>query len=189
MEQIKECILRMYYLYNKRSKKLRSLEDLFTELEGLIELHDSYSEGQGVAPMKACGTRWIGHLVNALQQAVNNFRVYLKDLEKMVNDKTTQKAVSSRLFVYLKQWQDYRYHLWIGFFLHLLMPLKELSLGWQKDYVSAVDQENRLEQALKNVTLLKNTCEKGKCLELPYIKTILAVQMITESTKHFNLNI
>ena len=154
-------------MYNKSSKNLRSLEDLITELGGLIERHDSYIEDQVVAPMKACGTRWIGHLVNALQRAINKFGVYLKDLEKMANDKTTQKAVSSRLCVYLKQLQDYRYHLGIGFFLHLLMPLKELSLGWQKYYVSAVEQENRLEQALKNVTLLKSICGKGKCLELP----------------------
>ena len=97
--QIRESLsslLRLYYLYNKSSKNLRSLEDLITELGGLIERHDSYIEDQVVAPMKACGTRWIGHLVNALQRAINKFGVYLNDLEKMANDKATQKAVSSR---------------------------------------------------------------------------------------------
>ena len=173
LSDIKECLLRLYYLYNKSSKKLRSLEELIKDLEGLIALQDSCIEDEGIAPMKACGTRWIGHLVNALQRAINKFGVYLKDLDNMAEDDTTKKPDSPRLFGYLKQWQDYRYLLGMGFFLHLLIPLKMLSLGWQKDYVCAVEQEQKLEKALKNINLLKGICEKGRCLELPYIKMIL----------------
>ena len=143
LSDIKECLLRLYYLYNKSSKKLRSLEELIKDLEGLIALQDSCIEDEGILPMKACGTRWIGHLVNALQRAINKFGVYLKDLDNMAKDDTTKKPDSSRLFGYLKQWQDYRYLLGMGFFLHLLIPLKMLSLGWQKDYVSAVEQEQK----------------------------------------------
>ena len=180
LSDIKECLLRLYYLYNKSSKKLRSLEELIKDLEGLIKdlegliaLQDSCFEDAGIAPMKACGTRWIGHLVNTLQRAINKFGVYLKDLDDMTKDDSTKKPDSSRLFGYLKQWQDYRYLLGVGFFLHLLIPLKMLSLGWQKDYVCAVEQEQKLEKALKNINLLKGICEKGRCLELPYIKMIL----------------
>ena len=91
----------------------------------------------------------------------------------MAKGDTTKKPDSSRLFGYLKQWKDYRYLLGMGFFLYLLIPLKMLSLGWQKDYVCAVEQEQKLEKALKNINLLKGICEKGRCLELPYIKMIL----------------
>ena len=143
LSDIKECLLRLYYLYNKRSKKLRSLEELIKDLEGQIALQDSCIEDEGIAPMKACGTRWIGHLVNALQRAINKFGVYLKDLDNMAKDDATKKPDSWRLFGYLKQWQDYRYLLGMGFFLHLLIPLKMLSLGWQKDYVCAVEQEQK----------------------------------------------
>ena len=153
LSDIKECLLRLYYLYNKSSKKLRSLEELIKDLEGLIKdlegliaLQDSCIEDEGIAPMKACGTRWIGHLVNALQRDINNFGVYLKDLAK---DDSTRKPDGSRLFGYLKQWQDYRYLLGMGFFLHLLIPLKMLSLGWQKDYVCGKSTEEPLERYLR----------------------------------------
>ena len=36
-----------------------------------------------------------------------------------------------------------------------------------------VGQEQRLEIALPNIKLLKKICEKGRCLEFPYMKTIL----------------
>ena len=87
--------------------------------------------------------------MNALKRAINKFGIYLKDLENLANGekKSSEKA---RLFGYINKWKDYRYLLGIGFFLHLLIPLKELSLGWQKNFVSAaVDQEQRLEKSLK----------------------------------------
>ena len=83
------------------------------------------------------------------------------------------RARRQGLFGYINKWKDYRYLLGMGFFLHLLMPLKELSLGWQKNVVSAVDQEQRQEKSLSNILMLKSICEKGKVLELPYVKTIL----------------
>ena len=61
----------------------------------------------------------------------------------------------------------------MGFFLHVLMPLKELSFGWQKRLVTAVDQERRLEKALDDLALLKTICDSGRILELPYVKTLL----------------
>ena len=36
----------------------------------------------------------------------------------------------------------------MGFYLHLSMPLKELSLGWQKNFVCAVEQEEKLQRAI-----------------------------------------
>lgn len=61
----------------------------------------------------------------------------------------------------------------MGFFLHLLMLLKELSLGWHKKIVTTVDQDNRLKKALKSHAMLKTICDNGKVLELPYVKTLL----------------
>lgn len=57
--------------------------------------------------------------------------------------------------------------------MHLLMPLKELSLGQQKKIVTAVDQERRLEKPLKDLAMLKAICINGKVLELPYVKILL----------------
>ena len=53
----------------------------------------------------------------------------------MANDPTTQRTKSVRLFVYRKQWKDYRYMFGMGFLLHLFMSLKELSFGRRKYFV------------------------------------------------------
>ena len=60
-----------------------------------------------------------------------------------------------------------------AFLITLLIPLVELSLYWQKDYVQAVEQEQSLEMAFSNIKLLKRICEEGRCSEIPYMKTIL----------------
>ena len=66
----------------------------------------------------------------------------------------------------------------IGFFWHLLMALKELSLGWQKNVVTAADQERGLKKALEDLAMLNTICFNGKVLELQYVKTLL--QNITD---------
>ena len=68
LNDIKECLMKLYYLYEESSTKLRSLNQLVKDLDGLVDLVDNPTEDNGVAPIKACGTRWIGHLVNALQR-------------------------------------------------------------------------------------------------------------------------
>ena len=62
LNDIKECLLKLYCLYNKSAKKLRSLKELIDEIDGLVDLTDNFVEDDGVAPIQACGTRWIGHL-------------------------------------------------------------------------------------------------------------------------------
>ena len=158
---IKECPLKLYYLYNKSSKKLRSLKELISELEGVIGLNDNFIDDGGIAPTKSFGTRLVGRLVNALQRAINKFGIYLKVLENLSNGekKSSEKA---RLFGYINKWKDYRYLLGMGFFLHLLMPLKELSLGWQKNFVSAVIKKKTRKVIIEHLNA-----------EEYYVKTIL----------------
>lgn len=61
----------------------------------------------------------------------------------------------------------------MGFFLHLLIPLKEISLDLQTKIVSAVNKERRFEKAIKDFAMLKAICDAGKVLKLPYVKTLL----------------
>ena len=80
--------------------------------------------------------------------------------------------MKTEIFGYVSRWRDYQFLLGIRFFSHLLMSLKELSLGWQKKIVTAADQERRLEKALKDLAMLKTICVNGKVLELPYVETL-----------------
>ena len=46
--------MKLYYLYNKSTKKLRSLKELVDELDGLVNLTDKLIEDNNVAPIRAC---------------------------------------------------------------------------------------------------------------------------------------
>ena len=47
--------MKLYYLYNKNIKKLRSLKELIDELDSLVDLTDNFIEDDGMPPIRACG--------------------------------------------------------------------------------------------------------------------------------------
>ena len=51
LNDIKDCLMNLYYLYNKTTKKLRSLKKLIDEFDGLVDLTVSFIEDDGVAPI------------------------------------------------------------------------------------------------------------------------------------------
>ena len=54
--------MKLYYLYKKGTKKLRSLKELVDELGSLVHLTYNFIEDNVVPAVRACGTRWIGIL-------------------------------------------------------------------------------------------------------------------------------
>ena len=58
LNDIKYCLMKLYYLYIKSTKKLRSLKEPIDELDGLVDLTDN----NGVASIRSCGTRYNRHL-------------------------------------------------------------------------------------------------------------------------------
>ena len=59
LRDIKECLMELYHLYKKSSKKLCSFEDLINKLKDLVELEGNYTEDTETVPINACGTQRI----------------------------------------------------------------------------------------------------------------------------------
>ena len=172
---IKEMLMRLYYLYDKSPKKLRSLKELHKSLEETLkdESEDSYLEySNGIAPLKSHGTRWIAHVVSAMKRAYANYGIYLTDIESLAAEKSSKDT--AKLKGYLKIWKSTKYLLGMGFFLQLLTPVMELSLSWQRGYNSIVELENKLTVAKNNIRDLLRICEKGDVLELPYVSHVFS---------------
>ena len=89
--------MKLYYLYYKRIKKLRSLKELMDELDNLLDLTDNFVKDDGMVPIRACGTRWIGHLVKVLQRIISKFRIYLTDL-KNFGEKERKAKIKPKFF-------------------------------------------------------------------------------------------
>ena len=62
LNDIKKYLMKLYYLYKKGTKKLRSLKELVDELGSLVHLTYNFIEDNVVPAIRACGTRWIGIL-------------------------------------------------------------------------------------------------------------------------------
>ena len=55
-----------------------------------MDLTDNFIEDDVITPIRACGTRCIGHLVEAFQRATSKFRIYLTDPENFRKNKKTK---------------------------------------------------------------------------------------------------
>ena len=91
-----------------------------------MDLTGNFIEKDGVAPITAFGTRWVGHLVKVLQRAIKRLGIYLQDLEDF-GKKGKKAKIKLEVFGYVSRLQDYQYLLEMGIFLHLLMPLLKVS--------------------------------------------------------------
>ena len=59
-DSIDDLLLRLYYIYEKSSKKCRELEDIVTDLKQCLNFDDA-----GIKPVRASGSRWVAHKLNA----------------------------------------------------------------------------------------------------------------------------
>jgi hypothetical protein len=72
MDHITTCLQNLYYLYEKSSKKLRELRELHELLKEIYEFDD-----ERVKPHRATGTRWISHKLEALQNMIDKYGLYM----------------------------------------------------------------------------------------------------------------
>ena len=74
-DSIDDMLTRLYYLYEKSPKKCRELESVITDLEQCFEFDDD-----GVRPVRASGSRWISHKLNAMKRVVSKYGAYTAHL-------------------------------------------------------------------------------------------------------------
>ena len=98
-KDIQEMLLRLYYLYEKSTKKSRELVDIVDDLKETFD----FSKG-GDLPVRAQGSRWITHKRRALQQVVDRFGAYLNHLSTLAQDKSTKSDDKARLVGYIHKW-------------------------------------------------------------------------------------
>ena len=123
---IDELLLRLYYIYEKSPKKSRELEDIIADLQGCFSFDDS-----GVRPVRASGTRWISHKVEALKRVLSKFGAYTSHLAALSEDRTVRDR--AKLKGYYTKWTDAKYLLGCAVFVDVLTPCATLSKVMQSD--------------------------------------------------------
>ena len=81
----------------------------------------------GNRPLRACGTRFVGHKVAAFNRLVDRYGAYLAHLLELTEDPRGKCCDKQRLKDYYKKWHDGRMILGCAFFHTVLKPCASLS--------------------------------------------------------------
>ena len=79
-DSVDGMLLNLYLLYLKSPKKCRQLEEVIADLKECIALVEG-----GSKPIRACGSKWIGHKWNAMKRVLSRYGVYINPLGPNIN--------------------------------------------------------------------------------------------------------
>ena len=147
-KNIDEMLLRLYYLNEKSSKKVRELKGI---VEDLKEVYN-FNEG-GFIPVRSQDSRWITHKRRALQKVVDHYGAYIAHLTTMCEDKTLKSEDRARLKGYVQKWSQSKILLGCAMYVEILKGPSILSLCLQK---TDCDIVCGLKQILKVVDSIKS---------------------------------
>jgi len=101
----------------KSPKKCRELEDVVADFCQCVEFDDA-----GVRPLRASGSRWVSHKLNAMKRILSKFGVYTNHLTASSMDSSVKAVDHAKLQGYVRKWVDAKYLLGCAFFVDLLSP-------------------------------------------------------------------
>lgn len=165
---INEVLLRLYYLYSKAPKKCRVLEEIVIELKSCLDPSDFPSEC-GSRPIRASGTRFIAHKVNALERLLDRYGAYINHMISSAEDPTTKAADKQKLKGYIKKWRDGKLLLGFALFHDILKPAAILCKALQGDDLCIVGAIESLLRTSSAIEKLKDMQFK----EYPSVKKVL----------------
>ena len=166
---VDEMLTQLYLLYEKSPKKCRELDEIVESLKMCISNEDLPSAG-GNRPLRACGARFVGHKVSALNCLVDRYGAYLAHILELTEDPRVKAADKQRLKGYYKKWHDGRIILACAFFHDVLKPCATLSLALQAEHVNVIDAIEAVLRTKKSMEQLKSTIFS----ELPTVKKVMS---------------
>ena len=146
---IDDLLLRLYYLYEKSPKKCRELEDIITDLKECFNFDDA-----GVKPVRASGSRWVGHKVNAMKRVLSKFGAYTSHIATLSEDRSVKPANHAKLKGYYSKWTDAKYLVGCSLLIDLLTPCTVFSKCMQSDEVDILGALTCLLKTLKETDKL-----------------------------------
>ena len=148
---IEEMLLRLHYVYERSPKKCRQLEEIIADLQQCLTLDDA-----GIRPVRASGSRWVTHKLNAMKRVLSKFGAYTNHLTALSEDKSVKSSDRAKLRGYCKKWVDAKYVLGCAFFVDLLSPCAIFSKVMQSDDLDVLAAFTSLLRTVKEVNKLSS---------------------------------
>ena len=125
---VDEMLLRLYYIYDKSAKKCRELEGIVSDLKDCFQFDDD-----GVRPLRASGSRWVCHKLNAMRRVLSKYGAYTSHLATLSEDSSVKSTDREKLKGYIHKWTNAKYLLGCAIFIDVLTPCAIFSKTMQSD--------------------------------------------------------
>ena len=80
-DHVDDMLTRLFYLYNKSAKKCMEIQNIISDLQQCLSFDEN-----GVKPVRASGTRWVSHKINAMKRVLLKFGAYTNLLVSLIED-------------------------------------------------------------------------------------------------------
>ena len=152
-DAVDDMLLKFYYLYEKSPKKCRELTELVSDLKECIDVDEA-----GIKPIRASGSRWVSHKLNAMRRILSRYGAYTSHLLALSEDHSVKSSDRAKLRGYCNQWLHAKYLLGCAVFVNILSPCA---------IFSKVLQSNELDILAALTNLLQTVTETDKLSSLP----------------------
>ena len=133
-EDIEQMQAFLFKLYQNSSKRLKALRELGVAI------------GENPPkPVRAPGTRWIGHRHNAIKIVLKHYGTYMMHLEELANN-DSQVEKQDQIRGYLNKWENGKYPISVAVYLDVLSVLTRMSLSEQKEQHDPVKAVRRIQE-------------------------------------------
>ena len=150
---VDDMLIKLFYVYERSPKKCRELSELVADLKEFLQFDDLH-KAKGVRPIRATGTRWVSHKLNAMKRILSNYGAYTNHLATLSEDTSVKAVDRAKLKGYLQQWTKAKCLLGCAFFVDLLMPISILSKTLQNDEIDILEALTGVLRTLKEIDKL-----------------------------------
>lgn len=155
-DAVDDMLLKLYSLYEKAPKKCRELAGVVPNLKECINVDEA-----GIKPIRASGSRWVSHKLNAMRCILSKYGAYTGHLSALSEYRSVKSTDRAKFHGYCNQWLDAKYLLGCAVFVDVLSPCA---------IFSKVMQSNELDILAALTNLLQAVKETEKLSTLPFTK-------------------
>ena len=104
--------------------------------------------------MRACGTRWVSHKLNAMKRVLSKYGAYAAHFSALSCDSSLKATDCAKLTGYVRKWVDAKYLLGCALFVDLLTPCAIFSKSMQGDNLDILGALTSLVRTVKETNKL-----------------------------------
>ena len=113
-------------------------------------------DDKGIKPVRASGSRWVTHKINAMKRVLSKYGAYTNHLTALSEDSSVKSNDQVKLRGYCHKWVNAKYLLGCAFYVDLLSPCAVFSKVLQSDNLDVLAAFMSLLRTVKEINKLSS---------------------------------